>query len=114
MDSFWDTFWTLLIFIPLLLLWVFTLVDLFKNPDVSGLAKALWAIAIVLLPIIGMIVYFIAVYDSAEPAGAASSSAATIDQLTQLAALRDNGVLTEEEFQREKDKLLGVEPAAAE
>jgi hypothetical protein len=110
MDSFWDNFWTLLIFIPLLLLWVFTLADLFRNPDVSGIAKALWAIAIVLVPIIGMIVYFVVLYDS-EPAETPPSSAATIDQLTQLAALRDNGVLTEEEFQREKDKLLGVGPA---
>jgi hypothetical protein len=110
MDSFWDTFWTLLIFIPLLLLWVFALADLFRNSDVSGIAKALWAIAIVLLPIIGMIVYFVVIYDS-EPAEAGPSAAATVDQLTQLAALRDNGVLTEEEFQREKDKLLGVEPA---
>ena len=113
MESFWDTFWTLLIFIPLLLLWIFTLVDLFKNPNVSGLAKALWAIAIVLLPIIGMIVYFVVLYPSEETA-AASGSADAAEQLTQLAALRDQGVLTEEEFQREKDKVLGVVPAATE
>jgi len=113
MDSFWDNFWTLLIFIPLLLLWIFALVDLFKNPDISGIAKALWAIAIVLVPIIGMIVYFLVVYES-EPAEPAASSAATVDQLSQLAALRDQKVLTEDEFQREKDKLLGIEPAPAE
>jgi hypothetical protein len=112
MDSFWDNFWTLLIFIPLLLLWVFALVDLFKNPDVSGVAKALWAIAIVLVPIIGMIVYFLVVYES-EPEPATSSTA-TIDQLSQLAELRDQKVLTEDEFQREKDKLLGVQPEPAE
>jgi hypothetical protein len=107
MDSFWDNFWTLLIFIPLLLLWVFALVDLFKNPDVSGLAKALWAIAIVLVPIIGMVAYFITLYPS-EPA---SRPADTATQLTQLAALKDQGVLSDEEFQREKDKVLGVTAA---
>ena len=111
MDSFWETFWTLAIFIPLIMLWVFTLVDLFRNPEVSGLAKALWAIAIVLLPIIGMIAYFIVAYES-EPA--AASSGDVTDQLTKLAALRDDTVLTEEEFQREKDKLLGVASAEAE
>ena len=111
MDSFWDNFWTLLIFIPLLLLWIFALVDLFKNPDVSGVAKALWAIAIVLVPIIGMIVYFLVVYESEseQPSG---SSAATIDRLSQLAELRDQNVLSEDEFQREKDRLLGVQPEA--
>ncbi len=107
MDTFWDNFWTLVIFIPLLLLWVFTLVDLFKNPGITGVAKALWAIAIVLVPIIGMIVYFVVAYPSgeAEPAAGSVDTAAT---LTQLAALKDQGVLTEEEFQREKDKVLGV------
>jgi heme/copper-type cytochrome/quinol oxidase subunit 2 len=100
-----DTFWTLLIFIPLILLWAFTLVDLFKNPDVSGLAKALWAIAIVLLPIIGMISYFIVAYESDA---AESTPADVTDRLTRLAELRDQKVLTNDEFQREKDKLLGV------
>ncbi len=104
MDSFWETFWTLAIFIPLIMLWVFTLVDLFKNQEISGLAKALWAIAIVLLPFIGMIAYFIVAYES----DASAPPADVTDQLTKLAELRDQKVLTQDEFQREKDKLLGV------
>ena len=112
MDSFWGTFWTLLIFIPLLLLWVFALVDLFRNPDLSGLTKALWAIAIVLLPIIGMLVYFIAVYPVGDAAAAAPVDVTS--QLSQLGDLHDQGVLSDEEFQREKDKLLGVEAAPPE
>ena len=106
MDSFWSTFWTLLIFIPLLLLWAFALIDLFRNPEVSGLAKVLWAIAIVLVPIIGMITYFVVMYPSDAHADSGSSPDLA-DQLTKLAGLRDDGVLTEDEFQREKDKLLG-------
>ncbi len=106
MDSFWSTFWTLLIFIPLLLLWAFALIDLFRNPEVSGLAKALWAIAIVLVPIIGMITYFVIMYPSDAQVDSGPSPDLA-DQLTKLAGLRDDGVLTEDEFQREKDKLLG-------
>lgn len=109
MDSFWDTFWTLAIFIPLILLWLFALVDLFMNHEISGLAKALWAIAIVLLPIIGMIAYFIVAYESDSSA----ESVDVTDQLTKLAELRDQEVLSQEEFQREKDKLLGVTAAEA-
>lgn len=112
MDSFWDTFWTLLIFIPLLLLWVFALVDLFKNQEASGLTKALWAIAIVLLPILGMLVYFVVMYPSSSEAAAPPSDVA--DQLTKLAELNKQGVLTDDEFQREKDKLLGVAAPPAE
>ena len=112
MDSFWNTFWTLLIFIPLLLLWVFALVDLFKNQAISGVAKALWAIAIVLLPIVGMLIYFIVMYP--HDAGSARQAPDTAEQLTKLAELHDNGVLTDDEFQREKNKLLGVADTSSE
>ncbi len=127
--TFWELFFTLIIFIPLIMLWVFALVDLFRSDDLSGLAKALWAIAIVLLPLFGMLVYFIA-QDSGDanegaltsppppprprqqPAAAATPSGAVdaADQLERLADLRDRGILTDEEFQREKDNVLGVSP----
>jgi hypothetical protein len=44
-----------------------------------------------------------------EPAAAppASPAADSIEQLTKLGQLRDSGVLTEEEFQAEKAKILG-------
>ncbi len=39
--------------------------------------------------------------------GAAAGPAATADALTKLADLRDRGALTDDEFQAQKDKLLG-------
>jgi hypothetical protein len=47
---------------------------------------------------------------AAAPAAAAqpaSGAPSTIEQLKQLGELRDSGVLTPEEFDREKQKLLG-------
>lgn len=129
--TFWELFVILMVFVPLIMLWVFTLVDLFQRPDLSGAAKALWAIAVVLLPLIAMLIYFIMrdseVTDPGAPPVAAppppgrapvpTTSAAPVgavdvaDQLDRLADLRDRGVLTDDEFQREKDKLLGYSPA---
>ena len=45
-----------------------------------------------------------------EPAAAVASAPAPVDteQLTKLAALKDQGVLTEEEFAAEKAKILGL------
>ena len=114
--SFWDVFFTLLIFLPLVMLWVFTLIDVFQRSDLSGIAKALWAIAVVLLPILGMLIYFL-LRDGGSPVperrttppSAASQDIA--DQLERLAELRDKNVLTDEEFQREKDKILGSGPS---
>jgi hypothetical protein len=118
--TFWGLFFLLLIWIPLTTLWVFTLIDLFGRSEVSGAAKGLWAIAIVLLPLFGMLIYFItfettgsttAEADAAEaPPGGASGAADVANQLERLADLRERGILTDDEFQREKDKLLGVEP----
>jgi len=42
------------------------------------------------------------------PAPAASSESDTISQLKQLADLKDQGVLTEEEFAAQKAKVLGT------
>ena len=56
--SFWQLTFVLLIYIPIVLLWIFTLMNLAGRQDLSGLAKGLWAVAIVFLPLIGMIVYF--------------------------------------------------------
>jgi hypothetical protein len=105
-----------MIFLPLVMLWVFTLIDVFQRSDLSGIAKALWAIAVVLLPLVGMLVYFLLRDDGAstpERRTAASSAAApdTADRLERLAELRDKNVLTDEEFQREKDKILGSGPS---
>jgi len=56
--STWQLIFVLLIYIPIVLLWLFALVDLAGRRDLSGLAKGLWAVAIVFLPLIGMFVYF--------------------------------------------------------
>jgi hypothetical protein len=58
-------FFLILIYVPLILLWVFTLVNLSHREDLSGTAKGLWAVAIVLLPLIGMLIYFITRPDDA-------------------------------------------------
>jgi hypothetical protein len=43
---------------------------------------------------------------AAEPAPAVGSTSDDIEQLTQLAALKEKGILTEEEFAAEKAKIL--------
>ena len=57
--SFWEFFVLLLIFVPLIMLWIFTLGDLAGRTDISGLSRGLWAVAVVLLPVIGMLIYFL-------------------------------------------------------
>jgi len=120
-----DAFWTIvMIFLWLLWFWVLitVFIDLFRSRDLSGWAKALWFVFILILPLIGVLVYLIArggkmqehaVRDAQlqdqqfrryvqEAAGPQSPA----DQLAKLADLRDRGVITAEEFDREKAKIL--------
>ena len=118
-------FWTvLMIFLWVIWFWILItiFIDLFRSHDLSGWAKALWFIFILFLPLIGVLVYLIArgskMHQHAEQDAAASEqqfrqyvqeaagSGNTADQLTKLAGLRDRGVITAEEFERQKAKIL--------
>jgi hypothetical protein len=109
-STFWQVVVFLFIFVPLVMLWVFALLDLFKRRDLSGWAKGLWAIAIVIFPIVGMVVYFVArpkdLEDEYVQVGSRVVDDDLADQLERLAALRDSGKITEDEFSAQKTRLL--------
>src|SRR5271170_5829723 len=56
-------FWTILeIFLWVLWIWVliYVFIDIFRSRDLSGTAKALWFIFVLFIPLIGVLVYLIA------------------------------------------------------
>lgn len=98
--DFWDLFWLLLIFIPLLLVWVFALLDIFRRDDLSGWMTALWVLAVILAPFIGTLIYLIL-----RPGGPAQRAGHTPD-MQLLSDLHDRGKLSDEEFAEEKARIL--------
>ncbi len=120
-----DLFWTILIiFVFVAWIWVLisVLIDVFRN-DMSGWAKALWVLFIVFLPILGVLAYLIVhgsdmsqrQMDRATEAQEAQdeyirdiAASTQADELAKLGALRDQGVLSEDEYQAQKAKLLAV------
>jgi hypothetical protein len=64
--EFWDFFFILFIFIPLTIAWIYTVVDIFQRPDIGGFAKFLWLLLVLFLPLLGMLIYFLARPDDAE------------------------------------------------
>lgn len=121
LDLFWAMLWFFMFFIWLMLLFrVFG--DIFRSEDMGGGAKAFWTLFVVVLPFLGVLVYVISrgdgmaerdmhQYQAAEAAtqqyikeAAGSTSAA--DELAKLAALRDRGVISSEEFEAQKAVLL--------
>ena len=119
-----NLFWTMFVFF-IWILWFFLLfrviVDIFRSHDLGGWGKAGWAIFVIILPFLGVFVYLIARGGSmherdiraAKQSDEAmrsyiqeAASSGPSDELTKLAALRDQGVLTEEEFAAQKAKIL--------
>jgi hypothetical protein len=119
-------FWTMLMFF-LWFAWIVLLfrviADIFRSRDMGGGGKAFWAIFVVVLPFLGVFVYLIARGHSmaerditqaqAQDAAfrsyvqdAAGSGGATADQLSKLADLKAQGVITDAEFEQQKAKLL--------
>ncbi len=122
-----SVFWTMLeFFLWVIWIWILIMVfiDIFRSHDLSGFAKALWFLFVLFIPLIGVLVYLIArggsmheravrqaqrqdqefrayVKDAAGPQSSA-------DQLAKLADLRDRGVISAEEFEREKAKVLSA------
>jgi hypothetical protein len=45
--------------LAVLAVWAYVLIDLFRNPSLSGSAKAMWLVIIVLLPIVGAVIYLV-------------------------------------------------------
>jgi hypothetical protein len=62
LSQFTDLLFALLIFMfvvmPLVMLWAFALVDLFIRKDI-GMAKVIWLIAIIVIPIFGAVIYLL-------------------------------------------------------
>jgi hypothetical protein len=122
-----NVFWTILeVFLWVIWFWVLitVFIDIFRSSDLSGGAKALWFLFVLIIPLIGVLVYLIArggsmheravrqvQQEDAEARryiqqAAAESPASTADQLAKLADLRDRHVISEAEFDREKAKVL--------
>jgi hypothetical protein len=123
LDAFWTILWIFLFFIWIWLL-IIVFSDIFRSRDLSGWGKALWCLFIIIIPWIGVLVYLIArggsMHDrqlqTAQQQEAAfrdyvqqaATSGDPADQLQKLADLRDRGVITEEEFQQQKAKVLAA------
>lgn len=99
--DFSDVFWILVIWVPLILLWGFALVDLFASRH-SGLAKALWAIAILFLPVLGVILYFALrpTDDDYNRASGIETTAGNSDDLARLSDMNQRGLLEDSDYAR--------------
>jgi Short C-terminal domain/Phospholipase_D-nuclease N-terminal len=125
LDSLWDvivwTFWFML-----LVAWIWLLIsifsDLFRDHELGGGAKALWTFLLLILPWLGVLIYLIVRGNSMNQRAMqaarerqesfrtyvqeTASTTSPADELRKLAELRDSGVITADDYERAKLKVL--------
>jgi hypothetical protein len=111
-NTFWENFFLLLIIIPLIMVWAFAFVDIFRRDDIGGWSKALWLVCVVLLPFVGTFVYLLArppgaTKEERRLLGGAGHHALHLDMLSDL---HERGKLSEAEYHAGKARVLGMHP----
>jgi Short C-terminal domain/Phospholipase_D-nuclease N-terminal len=116
-------FWFMLL-VAWFWLMIAVITDLFRDRALSGWAKALWCIFVILVPWFGVLVYLIArgrsmnerarhAHETSEHAfrqyvrEAAATGPSVAEELGKLADLRDRGAITPADYESAKAKLLG-------
>jgi len=122
---FLDVLWSMLIFIGFVM-WVFlafsVFADIFRRRDMGGFPKALWIIAVIFLPLVGVLAYLIAYHASIAERGQRSQEAAdavfqqrvreaadSSGPATEIATARsllDAGTIDQDEFEALKTRAL--------
>jgi ABC-type multidrug transport system fused ATPase/permease subunit len=123
--DFWDFFWLLVwtfFFVCYLMVLFQIIADLFRDKDLSGWWKALWVIFLIIFPFLAVIIYLIGRGRgmAERQAGEMRKAQVATDQYIQSVASRsnpaeqiasaknllDSGAITQEEFERLKQKAL--------
>jgi ABC-type multidrug transport system fused ATPase/permease subunit len=109
----------------LLVAWFWILItvigDLFRDHEISGWAKAVWVLFLIILPFLGTLIYLIARGEGMRERAVKeqadmrrhmdayvreTAGSSPVDELHKLSELKQRGDLSDEEFERAKAKLL--------
>ncbi len=113
-----------LLWFALFVVWVWLLVavfiDVFRSPDLSGWAKALWVLFLVVVPYLGVFVYLVArggrmaainvrygIPMRDAPAPRAVLTHEQVEAIDQLNAARDQQLIDADEYRARREAILG-------
>jgi hypothetical protein len=123
--SFWDVVWFIIIsyaFVAYMMMLFSIVMDLFRDRDTSGFAKAIWLLALLFLPFLSALVYVIvrgrgmaersaSSYQAAQKEQETyikevAATATPADQIAKARTMLDEGTISQSEFDTLKSKVL--------
>jgi NADH:ubiquinone oxidoreductase subunit 6 (subunit J) len=123
-SSFGEMLWFVVstfVFIGCVIVMFHVVLDLFRDPDMGGFAKAVWIVALIFVPVLSMLVYMIVrgkgmaerQRNALQKAKADTETyirdvagKSPADQIADAKKLLDSGTITADEFGRLKAKAL--------
>ncbi len=110
----WQTFWFLFVLVPLTIAWAFSVFDIFRRSDLSGWAKAIWFVVVLVLPWFGTFLYLLfrprevpqEIARAQAAAREAYEKSLAADQIAKLSALHTQGELSDQEYAAAKAHIL--------
>jgi hypothetical protein len=117
-----DILWFFLFFVEVWLA-ISVFIDIFRRHDMKGWLKAFWIFLVFLIPLLGILLYLILYGNEmrvhAQQAavqqrefvdflqhGGGAQPHDPVSQLERLSKLKENGTITDDEFERMKEKIL--------
>ncbi|MBC7291745.1 MAG: PLDc N-terminal domain-containing protein [Actinotalea sp.] len=121
-DLFWTMLW-LFLFVAWIWLLISVYADVFRSDDMGGGKKAAWVLFVTVLPYLGVLVYLMARGSSMNERAArqairaqqatedwirevAAPRTSTADEIAKLVQLHEKGVISADQFEEQKSKLL--------
>lgn len=121
--SIWNAMWVVFVtflFVNVILMFVSVVTDLFQDRELSGGKKAVWALALLFFPVIGVLVYLVVRGGGMTERSMKAQQRAkdSVDnyirevaggpafELERAANMRASGIITDDEFQRLKARIL--------
>lgn len=96
----------LFIVVGVFAIWIWAMIDIITSKFKEDLMQIVWLLVVFFLPFLGVLLYLIIGRSMKRVPPQEQNPSEKFDHLTKLKSLLDEGILTPEEYEAEKEKIL--------
>ncbi len=96
----------LFIVVGVFAIWIWAMIDIITSKFKEDIMQIVWLLVVFFLPFLGVLLYLIIGRSMKRLPPEEQNPADKFDHLTKLKSLLDEGILTPEEYEAEKEKIL--------